>query len=588
MSSVTSASLELAGAQALEIAALQPGTLFVVDRTEADAFGEESVQLVETAEYEYELPQAFRLRGGVGHDACVTRSALRPWTGRLLPGNNAGLLPLVVEDSSGNPVGQLRVEVRTSKLGYRDEFRWMLEDIAERLLGAPDVLLTIFGDVEARLGTDAASHLSSMQQRWFFVRAVFDGEEFAPAVTRVLASPHARAEHRQEPMPVTRGIRPSRAAAAQLASGASRRIPVPRSHPLFARLPSIPEHIESVLRRETTDTPENRFVKHVLVELASWIAELDAALAALRFADDASAVRLRREVRSVSAVVGEWLEHSLIRALPRMQFPPLGSPVLQGRPGYREVLRFWLAFHLASQLEWDGGDDVFGGGSRDVPTLYEYWCWFVVYDAFHRIVLGKPTPWASLLSRSAQGIGLSLRKGRSIAEEAVISGGAVAATLSFNRSFGASPPNTPVLGTKIGSWTQAMRPDFTLTFRPSSMNELEAQAAGRLIHVHLDAKYRISKGTTTVDESVNDAERDDLLKMHAYRDAIRGSTGAVVLYPGDVLSLWRRGSSLLDSVGAVPLRPARPGDVLTLDQFIKDVADAASASVLGNKSPSPS
>jgi predicted component of viral defense system (DUF524 family) len=66
--------------------------------------------------------------------------------------------------------------------------------------------------------------------------------------------------------------------------------------------------------------------------------------------------------------------------------------------------------------------------------------------------------------------------------------------------------------------------------------------------VHLDAKYRLdpARGDGAV-------VRDELVKMHAYRDAIPGSVGAYALFPG-------RASEALDGrdarggVGALPLR----------------------------------
>lgn len=55
---------------------------------------------------------------------------------------------------------------------------------------------------------------------------------------------------------------------------------------------------------------------------------------------------------------------------------PLGSPALQRKSGYRELLHFWLQFHAGAQLVWEGSADVFEAGARNVATLYEYWLFF--------------------------------------------------------------------------------------------------------------------------------------------------------------------------------------------------------------------
>src|SRR5690554_112380 len=103
-----------------------------------------------------------------------------------------------------------------------------------------------------------------------------------------------------------------------------------------------------------------------------------------------------------------------------------------------------------------------------------------------------------------------------------------------------------------------MQPDFSLKITPAEKGAEYAET-----WVHFDAKYRVETvtelfgkkemGTTgpeTTGEASEDTEetsgpalgdvdeprtgrplRADLLKMHAYRDAIRRSSGAYVIYP---------------------------------------------------------
>ena len=85
-----------------------------------------------------------------------------------------------------------------------------------------------------------------------------------------------------------------------------------------------------------------------------------------------------------------------------------------------------------------------------------------------------------------------------------------------------------------------MRPDYTLSFWPEVYDEASAEREDAIVHIHFDAKYRVEKVSDFFgednEESLEDAmgarregrtaKRDDLLKMHAYRDAIRRSEGA--------------------------------------------------------------
>jgi hypothetical protein len=118
--------------------------------------------------------------------------------------------------------------------------------------------------------------------------------------------------------------------------------------------------------------------------------------------------------------------------------------------------------------------------------------------------------------------------------------------------------------------------------------------------VHFDAKYRVERpreqfdSTTEEQESaaaeaeaserLSGSKREDLLKMHAYRDAIRGSAGAYVLFPGDDGGApFREFSELLPGVGAFALRPHEGEGAVgrqTLEEFLRGVlghvADQAS------------
>ena len=76
------------------------------------------------------------------------------------------------------------------------------------------------------------------------------------------------------------------------------------------------------------------------------------------------------------------------------------------------------------------------------------------------------------------------------------------------------------------------------------------------------------------------AKRDDLNKMHAYRDAIRSSAGAYILYPGDEKRApYRAFHEILPGLGAFPLRPSVSGEaegVSEIQAFLNDILDHVS------------
>ena len=93
-----------------------------------------------------------------------------------------------------------------------------------------------------------------------------------------------------------------------------------------------------------------------------------------------------------------------------------------------------------------------------------------------------------------------------------------------------------------------MQPDYTISIWPAEYSPQEAEQNELMVHVHFDAKYRVErlrdllgdskddedfeKGAAPKDEVPTVAKYSDLMKMHAYRDAVRRTAGAYVLYPG--------------------------------------------------------
>jgi hypothetical protein len=105
--------------------------------------------------------------------------------------------------------------------------------------------------------------------------------------------------------------------------------------------------------------------------------------------------------------------------------------------------------------------------------------------------------------------------------------------------------------------------------------------------VHFDAKYRaenlgmifgVDGEEADVDEEKEEGKatstykRGDLLKMHAYNDAVRQTAGSYVLYPGsDSEKRMRKFHEVLPGVGAFVLKPGRPEGRAALRDFLADV-----------------
>jgi predicted component of viral defense system (DUF524 family) len=340
----------------------------------------------------------------------------------------------------------------------------------------------------------------------------------------------------------------------------------------------LPRQVTTHEHRDFLDTPENRFVKHALGAFVQFLSAMERRVSGLPEPDSPANRRLRQDICGLRNRLQVWLGHPLFREVSGPDMLPLGSPVLQRRQGYREIYRAWMQFNLAARLVWQGGDDVFAAGKRDVAVLYEYWVFFRLLEAITALYGLRRLPVQELIERTADGFGLKLKSGRHLTIEGDYQGGPLPLRIRFayNLTFSRSGEGEVSYPAK-GSWTYRLRPDYTLSLWPAGLAEDDAERQEQIVHLHFDAKYRVqsrsgAKVSSIVDLFGDDADdaaggaeqeeragrmskRSDLLKMHAYRDAIRRTEGAYIIYPGDTEKRWCGFRELLPGVGAFPVYP---------------------------------
>ncbi|RNC63952.1 hypothetical protein D7D25_14045 [Proteiniphilum sp. X52] len=160
---------------------------------------------------------------------------------------------------------------------------------------------------------------------------------------------------------------------------------------------------------------------------------------------------------------------------------------------------------------------------------------------------------------------------------------------SYNRTF---KGGVDYQDKHSGSWTAPLRPDYTLSIWPKIFSGKEAEENESIVHIHFDAKYKVDNFYQTVQPDLEGAELEhaldqteiderrgtyknvDLLKMHAYKDAIRRSGGAYILYPGATDETFRGFHEIIPGLGAFSVNPSPDTvDIKGLSDFIDLVID---------------
>ena len=468
----------------------------------------------------------------------------------------------------------LRAEVASSKIDYFDDFRALLESVAEDLV---DLLFEVDSVSGFRFST-ADQTAATPATMLFHLRRVMSDDGLPAALESITKAPHSRLVEyeRERPPALARFVEPD-ALAAKAA-----RLPYTVGGPMAGlfRGHSPTVLVESV-RHDTYDTLENRYVKAVMEDVIALLERLEVALT--REKKSASA----REASAWRDALEELLAEPLWREVGPLHQIPSNSQVLLRRDDYREVVQTDLLLQYGLVLPWERAEQVADsiGDIRPVFELYEYFCFFALRRVL-RSVCGPETKRLEDFYTSRDGrLEVSLRRGKRsrVRYSLELAGVPVSVDLYYNRSF-RKPSETTVYSD--ASYSAPFRPDFAV----------HVQAHGAEHWLLFDAKYRLDAENWLAEvtneltpDDLEDAEHEDqdmfkkadLYKMHTYRDAVLGTRGAYLLFPGDgtdasIFVRHRdpayRSSYSIPSVGAFPLRPRRTTEQeATLESFLSEL-----------------
>jgi predicted component of viral defense system (DUF524 family) len=513
-------------------------------------------------------------------------------TGQLRLRSHAGVLDLGTELG-----GKLSAEVVCRKLHYFDEFKALLDALAEKateLLLAYDTPVSLsFGLSQEQSRNDAALH--------FLMRYVMSPGQLPAAVAEILSTPHSRlieqleVKHIEEIEEGQADLIVDHLDVSSLGQGG----PLARFFGGYT-----PRALPQREMFESHDTPENRYTKAFLEHCQLLAQRLQGRMRARK------RKAAEREATAWGLRLDEVLQHGLWREVGPLGQIPANSQAMLRKRGYKELFRLDVALRLSLDLAWSHGSDLADGlmgDIRPVNQVYEYWCFFVLREVLTSLCTERGG--GNFLTVAADGLRIQLVKGRrsECRFEFVGSNGIrLEVSLFYNRRFLRARTPRPDWS---GSYTAAFDPDYSIVVRtPDATSHW----------LHFDAKYRLERQLAEAmfesgDEDESDApgdraadyeaelarvhKQDDLFKMHTYRDGILSTRGAYVLFPGDGVggktldpspnffvrhpsALGGGSGQLVPSVGAFPLTPEGTGDqVDAIRGLLRLTLEAISAGV---------
>jgi uncharacterized protein len=454
-------------------------------------------------------------------------------SGQLRLRNHAGVLDLGTQ--FGTP---LRVEVVCRKMNYGTEFRTLLNEVAEQLA---ELILEYDSPVSLSLAL-SSSRSGNPAGALFQLRYVMAEQNLPLAVEEIISEFHTQLHSSLVMQPIAEVSEPSIDAITTELDVSSFFVGGPLSTLFRGYTPCelpVPEIAEIV------DTSENRYVKYFLEEcslLADWLV---AGLESRGKSASAAEAAAWRDQLQEMLFRGIWRDVGVFR-----QFPS-NSQVLLRKRGYREILRFDLALHMGLQLPWSEAEhlaDGLLGDIRPVSQLYEYWCFFLLRRALRDLCAAEIPSKHGFVQFSKDGLQVRLSKGKRSRidyQYREVGQRKVRVSLFYNRRF--QKLRTAGVGWQ-GSYTASFDPDYSVVITASDGAVTERH------WLHFDAKYRMESADVkrlfaevedeTASEIGEDGEaeyekeirrthkREDLFKMHTYRDGILSTRGAYILFPG--------------------------------------------------------
>lgn len=300
--------------------------------------------------------------------------------------------------------------------------------------------------------------------------------------------------------------------------------------------------------KTTYDTRDNRFIKASLQLLRSRLSLLKQKMPNKY---EASHTVMQKWGEELDGLLFNsfWLEIGISDEFPN-------SMIMVSRKGYREYIMLYLVFGLSLKLESERTLLSVGGDIKPAFQLYEMWCYLMIHNVLCNLTNSQGKPELSFANHDKEFMRDLISKNdkpiRFIHEQR---GKTVSLFLYYNKDF-----------YKIDDKSTQWADSYSGVFNPDISISIEID---KVIHwLHFDAKYRLDlsrwKSELSGDKHVSTFKKDDIHKMHTYRDAVMGTRGSYVLFPGKemISELYVRNpdktyrdNNLMPSVGAFPLKP---------------------------------
>lgn len=460
-----------------------------------------------------------------------------------------------------NKIKSLKIpfEVRSKKINYDEHYPIMISDLCEAASGIVFDTSPVFEPQKLK-----EIVRKTFYEDFIFFEYLFRPENLISAYEYIRRDPHKILERYDDQVPLT---------LAQFVGPSDMLKMVSDSANLYktAKIPfywpeimdnHLPYQVNQTFYKDILDTPENRLVKFFLQLIHDFLNEMVTYINEKKIEGYAT-----DKIHEFQHIIQDYILDSWLDDVGNLTYFPSNSQVLQKREGYRDILKFFMVLESSFFLSIEELKDQIEGYQRKLYDLYEDWCYIKLFKIISEMSLTDLDYNRIFDKTDTKEWSVRLKRGEKYKQcfdiknrEKIFK-----VELLYNRTFSQK--------SKFRSYSLNLRPDYTLIIKYMNTTHL----------IHFDAKYRSDILFNNSDVEKRDKEEEeqriyknaDVYKMHTYKDAIKNSLGAYVLYPGHIPEIFEENpDTIVPSVGAFPLTPGEDlKETGKIDGFIKDVLD---------------
>jgi len=559
----------------------------------ADVF--QKIQLRDNTEYEFaiELPlskedfdneykknEIFPFSNGAlskivkfnGPDSCLSLQNNRfRVTGRFNFKNSAGTSYLDIKLSDLKTV-VVPIEVLTQKLDYYDEFQQLLQQISEY---HAELLIRFDTATETTFGAFLGEDVSPMSELMSF-RRLFHNGRLSSYIREIINNPSTKTKTILVKEDLPFATNPDWSALSQSA--------IDYDYQTGGVLKDFfsgytPINVPNREIKRTNDTQDNQFVKNSIILLKERLSNLQKEMPEIYTTSKTAMKKWHEEI-----------EHLLMNPFWREISPCYHSQysmVMTNRKGYKEFLTLFLAFGLSIKLENESNLLSIGGDIKPVFELYEMWCYLMIHKIISSLTGSDGIPVLNFSKNNKFSRSLTKKECNPIVFDYFYNDeNKIEISLYYNKNF-------KLIDDEAEQWADS----YSGVFTPDISISVTLDTS---VHwIHFDAKYRLDmnlwKSQLSNDSGVASFKREDINKMHTYRDAVLGTRGSYVLFPGPEESSTEvyvrnpdkkyRDKYFMPSVGAFPLKPTSTQSQSDQSERLKDHIKNCIDSLVEHKFP---